>query len=178
MGLIKENLALLEQEEDYWFSRCHEQWLLNGDNNTSYFHKIANGRRKMTIVSLENDVVVIEGDDNLLQHATDYYTNLLMTFTLTLTSGQNSLRCQLMRMLNFANPFLKMRLRMLFFKWKQIKQLAQIKFLLNSIKHVGMWLKQISNNYLMIFMLKKLVLAGSMWYYHSTTKKIDASIIQ
>jgi hypothetical protein len=54
MGLIKEILALLEQEEDYWLSRCHEHWLLKGDNNTSYFHKIANGRmRKMTIVSLE-----------------------------------------------------------------------------------------------------------------------------
>jgi mannosylglycoprotein endo-beta-mannosidase len=77
MGLIKENLALLEQEEDYWLSRCHEQCLLKGDNNTSYFHKIANGRRrKMTIVSLEKDGVVIEGDDSLLQHATDYYTNL------------------------------------------------------------------------------------------------------
>jgi hypothetical protein len=30
----------------------------------------------MTIVSLEKVRVVIEGDDNLLQHATNYYTNL------------------------------------------------------------------------------------------------------
>ena len=31
--LIKENLKLLDQEETYWFNRCHEQWLLKGDCN-------------------------------------------------------------------------------------------------------------------------------------------------
>jgi len=51
--------------------------LLKGDNNTSYFHKIANGRRrKNTVVSLEKDGEIIQGDENLLNHATDYYTNL------------------------------------------------------------------------------------------------------
>jgi hypothetical protein len=52
-------------------------WLLKGDNNTSYFHKIANGRRrKNTVISLENDGEQIEGDENLLKHATKYYTTL------------------------------------------------------------------------------------------------------
>lgn len=74
---MKENLSLIEQEETYWLNRCHEQWLLKGDNNTSYFHKIANGwKRKNTILSLEKDGGIIEGDDNLLKHATEYYTNL------------------------------------------------------------------------------------------------------
>lgn len=77
IALIKETLVLLEQEEDYWLTRCHEQWLLKGDNNTSYFHKIANGRRrKANIISLKKDGAVIEGDDNLLKHATEYYTDL------------------------------------------------------------------------------------------------------
>jgi len=50
---------------------------LYGDNNTSYFHKIANGRkRKNTIISLEHEGNVIEGDDDMLNHATEYYTNL------------------------------------------------------------------------------------------------------
>lgn len=54
--LLKENFTLLEQEETYWHNRSHEQWLIQGDNNTSYFHKIANGRkRKNTVISLEND---------------------------------------------------------------------------------------------------------------------------
>lgn len=44
--LLNENLQLLDQEESYWVNRCHETWLLKGDNNTSYFHKIDNGRKK------------------------------------------------------------------------------------------------------------------------------------
>jgi mannosylglycoprotein endo-beta-mannosidase len=77
MLLIKENFSLLDQEESYWHKRCHEEWLLKGDNNTKYFHKIANGRkRKNTIISLEKDGNIIEGDENLLNHATEYYANL------------------------------------------------------------------------------------------------------
>ena len=72
-----EYLRLLDEEESYWLSRCHENWLLKGNNNTSYFHKIANWRRmKNTVVSLEKDGEMIEGDENLLNHATDYYTTL------------------------------------------------------------------------------------------------------
>lgn len=77
MELIKESLQLLDQEEMYWMNRCHEQWLLKGDNNTKYFHTIANGRkRKNTVPFLENDGIVIEGDENLLKHATEYYSEL------------------------------------------------------------------------------------------------------
>jgi hypothetical protein len=44
--LLVENLKSLEQEELYWYERSHETWLLKGDNNTSYFHKCANGRKR------------------------------------------------------------------------------------------------------------------------------------
>jgi hypothetical protein len=75
--LLCENLKSLEQEELYWYERSHEKWLLQGDSNTSYFHKCANGRKiKNQIFSLENEGVVIEGDDDLLKHATDYYAEL------------------------------------------------------------------------------------------------------
>lgn len=71
------SLQLLDQEESYWHARCHEQWLLKGDNNTKYFHKIANGRkRKNTVISLESEGNIIEGDENLLNHATAYYSEL------------------------------------------------------------------------------------------------------
>jgi len=50
---------------------------LKGDNNTKYFHSIANGRkRKNNVLFLESDGHVIEGDENLLNHATEYYTEL------------------------------------------------------------------------------------------------------
>lgn len=75
--LLCENLKSLEQEEVYWYERSHANWLLKGDNNTSFFFKCANGRkRKNTIVLLENEGQLIEGEENLLQHATNYYYDL------------------------------------------------------------------------------------------------------
>lgn len=34
-----ELLRLTEEEELYWHKRSNENWLLQGDNNTDYFHK-------------------------------------------------------------------------------------------------------------------------------------------
>ena len=68
---------MLEEEELYWYKRAHEKWLHKGDNNTDYFHRIANGRkRKNTIISLLDGDQSIEGDDNLIKHATSYYKDL------------------------------------------------------------------------------------------------------
>ena len=65
------------EEESYWFQRSHARWLLHGDLNTSYFHKIANGRKRKNMVhSLDDNGVAVEGTDNLLKLATEYYKNL------------------------------------------------------------------------------------------------------
>lgn len=73
--LLQENFQLLDQEKTYWHNRCHEEWLR--DNNTKYFHRITNGRKRTnTIISLENNGSIIEGEENLLQHATEYYFSL------------------------------------------------------------------------------------------------------
>jgi mannosylglycoprotein endo-beta-mannosidase len=75
--LISENLKFLDQEELYWHNRSHETWLLYGDLNTNFFHRVASGRkRKNTILSFEHGDNTIEGDENLLTHATDYYSDL------------------------------------------------------------------------------------------------------
>jgi hypothetical protein len=67
-------MKILDEEEMYWYKRSHENWLLKGDNNTSFFHRIANGKkRKQTIYSLQDGDVNISGDENLLKHATEYY---------------------------------------------------------------------------------------------------------
>jgi hypothetical protein len=34
------------EEELYWHKRFNENWLLKGDNNTSYFHRKANGKKE------------------------------------------------------------------------------------------------------------------------------------
>jgi len=68
---------ILEEEELYWFKRSHEKWLHEGDNNTEFFHRVANGRkRKNTILSFKKEDEIIEGDSNLLAHATEYYKTL------------------------------------------------------------------------------------------------------
>jgi hypothetical protein len=72
-----ELLQILEDEELYWFKRRHETWLLRGDNNTKYFHLIANGRkRKQIIFSLKNGASTVRGTNDLLAHAIDFYINL------------------------------------------------------------------------------------------------------
>jgi hypothetical protein len=72
-----ELLTMMEEEERYWFQRCHETWLLQGDNNIEFFHRVANGRkRKQTIYSLEDGVNHITGTESILKHASDFYKQL------------------------------------------------------------------------------------------------------
>lgn len=54
-----------------------EKWILEGDSNTNYFHKCANGRkRKMHIASLEQGDQILESTPELKVHITDYYKQL------------------------------------------------------------------------------------------------------
>jgi hypothetical protein len=61
----------------YWHKRCHESWFLKGDNNITFFHRVANERkRKQTIFFLSDGENRIMGDDKLLEYAIDYYKKL------------------------------------------------------------------------------------------------------
>jgi hypothetical protein len=72
-----EMLRLAEEEESYWHKRSNSMWLLKGDNNTAFFHRMANRKkRKNTIFSLSHNEQIIEGDDALVEHATHYYKDL------------------------------------------------------------------------------------------------------
>lgn len=65
------------EQEIKWFQRSKEKDILEEDNNTSYFMARANGRRRKTrIFSLQSDEGLIEGDKNLLVHATNFYKSL------------------------------------------------------------------------------------------------------
>jgi mannosylglycoprotein endo-beta-mannosidase len=47
---------LLREEEIYWLQRSKTTRLLQGDDNTKYFHLVANGRyRKTKIIQLEQE---------------------------------------------------------------------------------------------------------------------------
>ena len=76
-NLITELLKINEKEEIYWQQRSHDKQLKEGDNNTENFHRMANGRkRRNIIVSTEDGDKTIEGDAELLSHATNYYKSL------------------------------------------------------------------------------------------------------
>lgn len=69
-------------EELLWNKRGEGQWLLEGDRNTEFFHRVANGRRrKCTIVSLEEDGRLITNKDELSDHIVGYYKELFRADT-------------------------------------------------------------------------------------------------
>ena len=73
----KRILEILDEEGLYWYKRSHSKWLHEGDNNTEFFHRMANGKkRKNTIISFMDGNDVIEGESNLCNHATEFYKNL------------------------------------------------------------------------------------------------------
>lgn len=45
INLKKEMGLILKQEEVYWKQRSRVTWLREGDENTRFFHAVANGRR-------------------------------------------------------------------------------------------------------------------------------------
>jgi hypothetical protein len=75
---VKERITqLLREEEIKWFQRAKTKDLLEGDNNTKYFHMVANGKRRKTrIFQLEQEGEVIEGKENLKFFITKYYKDL------------------------------------------------------------------------------------------------------
>jgi hypothetical protein len=50
---------LLVGEELQWIQKSHEKWLLCGDQNTSYFHRVCNGRKRKNTVLLQKMVILI-----------------------------------------------------------------------------------------------------------------------
>jgi 4-hydroxyphenylpyruvate dioxygenase-like putative hemolysin len=72
-----EFLRALKEEEMYWHKRSNQNWLLQGDNNTEYFHRFANGKkRKNMIFQIERGDEILHSEKEILAHASDYYKNL------------------------------------------------------------------------------------------------------
>lgn len=70
-------LGKYSEEEDFWHKRSSENWILKGDNNTEFFHRIANGRRRKNVIfSLQHLGQQIRGTPELLNHATHFYKEL------------------------------------------------------------------------------------------------------
>jgi uncharacterized protein (DUF608 family) len=70
--------SILREEEVRLFQRAKVKHLLEGDDNTKYFHLVANGKhRRQWIFSLEDeDGACIADKEELKSHITSYYKNL------------------------------------------------------------------------------------------------------
>jgi hypothetical protein len=52
IDLKVELFEIMDVEELHWFKRSHETWLLRGDNNTKFFHRVASGKKETKPYSL------------------------------------------------------------------------------------------------------------------------------
>jgi mannosylglycoprotein endo-beta-mannosidase len=140
-----ELLTLLEKEEAFWQQRSRENWLLQGDNNTRFFHRIANGRkRKRTMFSLKDGDRTIQGTSALMEHATDFYKQL---FGPVVDSGvrlDGSIGDENEKLnendINILNtPFTEEEIHHAISQWRRTKQLVLMVFPLNSTNIAGVW---------------------------------------
>jgi hypothetical protein len=75
---------LLKKRKLNRYKEQNKKELLEGANNTRYYHSKANGRRRKTlIISLNQDEGVIEGQENLKRYITDFYRKLFGNLDLT-----------------------------------------------------------------------------------------------
>jgi hypothetical protein len=62
INILVELHNIYADEEIYWLQRSSEKWLLHGDQNSAYFHRVANGRRRRNMIRFFKDgEMVIEG---------------------------------------------------------------------------------------------------------------------
>jgi hypothetical protein len=68
---------LMEMEEIYWRQKGGEKWILEGDNNTTFFHLVANGRRRKKIIScIENEGVNVTDPEQIQKTIYEFYKKL------------------------------------------------------------------------------------------------------
>ena len=72
---------IYQREEIYWKQRGDEEWVLEGDTNSKFFHQFASGRRRKNIIrSLDSESGVITSQD-IENHITSFYKRLFGSAT-------------------------------------------------------------------------------------------------
>lgn len=71
---------IYEMEELFWHKRCGDMTLLQGDRNTEFFHRMANGRRRRRrrcmILSLEDEGKELHSKEEMKTHIIEFYKTL------------------------------------------------------------------------------------------------------
>ncbi|XP_039141329.1 uncharacterized protein LOC120278666 [Dioscorea cayenensis subsp. rotundata] len=72
--------VILKQEEIYWKQRARMNWIKEGDENTRFFHSVANGRRNRNFIPwVLQDNTRVEDIDGIGKTFTSFYQNLYGT---------------------------------------------------------------------------------------------------
>jgi hypothetical protein len=71
-------LQIVNMEEEYWRQRGRVKWALQGDTNITYFHAVANGRRRKCTISALTIGNMTTSEPRAIQTAIyDFYRDLL-----------------------------------------------------------------------------------------------------
>lgn len=70
---------LVKAEESYFCQKSRITWLMDGDNNTSYFHRMENSRKSLNSILFFTDANGnrFDSQEGILGHCIDYFANLL-----------------------------------------------------------------------------------------------------
>ena len=137
--LHSELTKLLRKEELYWLQRSKAKRLVHGDDNTTYFQLLANGRyRKTRIYQLEQEEGVIVGDENLKTYITNYYKGLFGSpesnhFTLDETHVEDIPQVFDLEIEILSAAFSKNEISEAIFRWNTIRHLGRMGSQLNFI---------------------------------------------
>lgn len=73
--VLKERLrSVLDDEASLWRTRAKQHWLRGGDNNTKFYHSIANGRRRANMIGVLNDNGrLYQSEDDKKDHFYQYF---------------------------------------------------------------------------------------------------------
>lgn len=72
-------LLLIKAEEKFFLQRSRVLWLVNGDCNTAYFHRMVNARRAINHIHFLTSIdgVRYETQSGMMNHCIDYFSELL-----------------------------------------------------------------------------------------------------
>ncbi|XP_019413999.1 PREDICTED: uncharacterized protein LOC109325854 [Lupinus angustifolius] len=71
-------LQALSTEEEFWKQKSRLEWHMNGDRNTSFFHRITKIRQiSKSLSMLKNGDTMLTDQNAIASYVLDYFTNLL-----------------------------------------------------------------------------------------------------
>ena len=80
--IIKADIEFLASlEEISWRQKSKALFIKEGDNNTWFFHRLANSHKRMNFIrSVKVDGVLYEGESDVLDHVVAFYKKLYQEF--------------------------------------------------------------------------------------------------